>query len=90
VALSTESDLYVFLQRDPASRDSVVVAVNRGRAPGTARFSQPPDWTGGTPEELWAGGAVRAAAESIEVDVPAAAARIVTLRRPGDPGPEPK
>ena len=86
-ALTTEGDLYVFLRRDPASRDSVVVAVNRGAAPATARFSPPREWTGGAPEELWAGGIVRVAAESVEVEVPAAAARIVTLRRPGDPEP---
>jgi alpha-amylase len=86
-ALSTEGDLYVFLRRDPASGDSVAVAVNRGGASATARFSAPTEWTGALPEELWAGGAVRVAAGSVEVDVPAAGARIVTLRRAGDPQP---
>ncbi|HEX5135269.1 MAG TPA: DUF3459 domain-containing protein, partial [Thermoanaerobaculia bacterium] len=84
-ALSTEGDLYVFLRRDAAAGDSVVVIVNRGAAPATARFSPPPEWKGGVPEDLWTGGAVRVAAESAEVEVPAAGARIVTLRRPGDP-----
>ena len=86
-ALSTEGDLYVFLRRDPVSGDSVVVAVNRGVAPATARFSPPPDWTGGRPEDVWAGGSVRVLPESVEIEVPPAAARIVTRRRPGDPEP---
>lgn len=87
-ALSTDGDLYVFLRRDATSRDAVVVAVNRGAAAATARFPPPPDWAGGAPEELWAGGAVAATAESVGVELPATAARIVTLRRPGDPKPE--
>jgi alpha-amylase len=86
-ALSTEGDLYVFLQRDPASRDSVVVAVNRGSAPATARFSPPEEWSNAVPEDLWAGGAVNVSAGSVGVEVPATAARIVALRRPGDPKP---
>jgi alpha-amylase len=42
--LSTDGDLLVFLRQDPASGDAVVVAVNRGEAPATARFQRPPDW----------------------------------------------
>jgi alpha-amylase len=84
-ALSTEGDLYVFVRQDASSADSVVVAVNRGSAPATARFAPPAEWKGASPEELWAGGAVRASGDSFEVDVPAAGARIVTLRRAGDP-----
>ncbi|HEU5250927.1 MAG TPA: DUF3459 domain-containing protein, partial [Thermoanaerobaculia bacterium] len=85
--ISTEGDLYVFLRREPGSGDSVVVAVNRGTAPATARFSPPSEWTGRGPEELWAGGAVRVTADSVEVEVPPTGARIVTLRRSGDPQP---
>jgi alpha-amylase len=84
-ALSTEGDLYVFLRQDASSEDSVVVAVNRGASPATSRFAPPAEWKGAFPEELWAGGEVRAAGESLEVDVPAGGARIVTLRRAGDP-----
>jgi alpha-amylase len=86
-ALATDGDLYVFLRRDPASRDAVVVAVNRGSAAATARFPRAPEWGAARPEELWAGGAVREGGESLEVDVPAVAARIVTVRRAGDSGP---
>jgi glycosidase len=86
-ALATDGDLYVFLRQDPASRDAVVVAVNRGSAAATARFPRAPEWGAARPEELWAGGAVREGGESLEVDVPAVAARIVTVRRAGDSGP---
>jgi alpha-amylase len=86
-ALSTEGDLYVFVRRDPVSRDAVVVAVNRGAASATARFPAAAEWEASRPEELWAGGGVRAADGSLEVDVPATSARIITVRRPGDPEP---
>jgi alpha-amylase len=84
-AISTDGDLYVFLRRDPASGDAVVVALGRGAAPSTARFAAPPEWKDARPEELWTGAAVRANADSLEVDVPATGARIVTIRRAGDP-----
>jgi alpha-amylase len=86
-AISTEGDLYVFARRDPASRDTVVVAVNRGAAAATARFPAAAEWEASRPQELWGGGGVRAADGTLEVDVPATAARIVTVRRSGDPAP---
>jgi hypothetical protein len=61
--------------------------VNRGVAPATARFSPPSDWSGGRPEEVWAGSSVRVLPESVEIEVPPTEARIVTRRRPGDPEP---
>jgi glycosidase len=42
--LATDGDLLVFLREDPASGDAVVVAVNRGDAPVTARLARPPGW----------------------------------------------
>jgi glycosidase len=44
IALSTEGDLYVFARRDAASKDLVVVAVNRGSEPATATFAAPREW----------------------------------------------
>jgi alpha-amylase len=44
IALSTEGDLYVFARRDAATKDLVVVAVNRGSEPATATFAAPPEW----------------------------------------------
>jgi len=43
-ALSTEGDLYIFARRDAASKDLVVVAVNRGSEPATATFAFPMEW----------------------------------------------
>lgn len=87
-AISTEGDLYVFVRRDAATKDAVVVAVNRGAGSATARFPAPAEWEASRPEELWAGAAMRTADGSLEVDVPATAARIVTVRRTGDPALE--
>ena len=86
-AISTEGDLYVFVRRDAASRDAVVVAVNRGAASATARFPAVAEWETLPPQELWSGGGIRTADGTLEVEVPAAAARIVTVRRSGDPAP---
>jgi glycosidase len=44
--LATDGDLYVFLRRDPASGDAVVVAVNRGAAEATVRVGAPEEWRG--------------------------------------------
>ena len=53
--LSTDGDLLVFLQRDEASHDAVVVAINRGSAPATAGFDVPAEW-GATPaRDVWTG-----------------------------------
>jgi alpha-amylase len=84
-AVSTDGDLYVFTRQDSGSRDAVVVAINRGAVPATARFTSPAEWETARPEELWAGSPLREAAGSLELDVPPTAARIVTVRRPGDP-----
>ncbi len=86
-SLSSEGDLLVFSRVDPGAGDAVVVAVNRGAAPATARFSPAPEWGAARPEELWAGGVIRAGAEAMEVEVPPVAARIVAVRRAGDVKP---
>jgi glycosidase len=44
IALSTEGDLYTFVRRDAASKDVVVIAVNRGNEPATATFAAPSEW----------------------------------------------
>jgi glycosidase len=50
--LSTEGDLYVFLRRDPASGDAVVVAVNRGAQAASAKVELPAEWEGKEVAEL--------------------------------------
>lgn len=43
-SVSSDGDLLVFLRRDAASGDTVVVAANRGAQPVTASFDAPPEW----------------------------------------------
>ena len=40
----TDGDLLVFSEVDAASHDAVIVAINRGSAPATAKFAQPAEW----------------------------------------------
>jgi alpha-amylase len=51
--LVAEGDLLVFLQKDPASDDAVVVAVNRGDKPLVARFPAPEGWGAGPVRDEW-------------------------------------
>ncbi len=53
--LSTDGDLLVFLQRDAASHDAVVVAINRGSAPATASFDAPAEWGAAPVRDVWTG-----------------------------------
>ncbi|MBZ5640685.1 MAG: DUF3459 domain-containing protein [Acidobacteriia bacterium] len=78
--LSTEGDLLVFVQRDPASGDAVVVAVNRGSAPATARFDTPPEWSTAAVRDLWNGEDVPTAGGAIETEVNPKSARILAVR----------
>ncbi len=75
--LVADGDLLVFLQRDAKSDDAVVVAINRGSAPVTARFAAPDAWAGAGVSDAWAGGAVSAAGGAVEVAVAPRAARIL-------------
>ncbi|MCM2334373.1 MAG: alpha-amylase family glycosyl hydrolase [Anaeromyxobacteraceae bacterium] len=69
--LSADGDLLVFLREQPGGGDAVVVAVNRGEAPASARVARPPAWSGRTVEEaLGAGGTVAGDGEGIVVTVP--------------------
>jgi alpha-amylase len=83
--VSSEGDLLVFLRRDDASGDAVVVAVNRGAAPATASFEVPAgwaEWKGGPVRDLWKGEDVPRSGDSggrIEVTVGPRDARILGL-----------
>jgi glycosidase len=78
--LSTDGDLLVFLQRDEASHDAVVVAINRGSAPATAGFDVPAEW-GATPvRDVWTGGAVAASGGKVSAVVAPKSARIFSIR----------
>src|SRR5690348_10621985 len=57
-SLSSDGDLLVFLRRDEASHDAVVVAVNRGTQPATASLEAPAEWGDAPVEDAWKGGEV--------------------------------
>ncbi len=83
-SVSSEGDLLLFLRRDAASSDVVVVAVNRGTAEATAKFVAPPEWADRAVVDAWSGEEVtRRGAEPIEITVPPPGARIFTLSTSG-------
>ena len=87
-ALATDGDLLVFARRDAATRDAVVVAVNRGSAPVRARFRPPEEWTGGEVRDvLDDGGGLAPEGGMLELIVRPRSARalIVSPRSSGSP-----
>ncbi len=83
--VSKEGDLLVFLRRDAASNDVVVVAVNRGAAAATASFAAPAEWAGKSVVDALSGDAVPPGdhADLIDFVVPPLGARILTLSSSG-------
>ncbi|HEY0557064.1 MAG TPA: alpha-amylase family glycosyl hydrolase [Thermoanaerobaculia bacterium] len=79
-AIATDGDLLVFLQRDEASHDAVVVAINRGSAPATAAFDAPAEWGTAAPRDVWTGQPVAAAGGKIEAVVAPKSARIFAIK----------
>jgi alpha-amylase len=78
--LATDGDLLVFLQRDEASHDAVVVAINRGGAAATATFDVPAEWGTAPARDVWNGEPVAAAGGRITVAVAPKSARIIGIR----------
>lgn len=76
-AVTTEGDLYVFLRRDAASRDAVLVAVNRGSQALELNVPAPPEWLEGPVADLWSGTEVRLADGRVSATVGPRSARIV-------------
>lgn len=79
--LSTDGDLLVFLRRDEASGDAVVVAVNRGSAPAAAGFEAPADWGDSSVRDVWNGEATSRTDGRIEATVAPRGARIFAVER---------
>jgi alpha-amylase len=75
--VASEGDLLVFLRRDEASGDAVVVAVNRGTAPATAAFDAPAEWKDGPVRDLWKGEDVPRSGGRVEIVVGPHDARIL-------------
>ncbi len=83
-SVSSEGDLLLFLRRDAASNDVVVVAVNRGAAEATAKFSAPPQWADRAVVDAWNGEEIpHSDNQPIEIAVPPLGARIFTLSTSG-------
>lgn len=78
--LATDGDLLVFLQRDEASRDAVVVAINRGSAPATASFEVPAEWGAAPVRDVWNGEAVSLSAGRVEAAVAPRGVRIFAIK----------
>ena len=78
--LATDGDLLVFLQRDEASHDAVVVAVNRGSAPAAAGFDVPAEWGAAPARDVWTGEPVSRTGGRIEVTVAPKSARIFAAK----------
>src|SRR5436305_14578037 len=55
IGLAPDGDLLVFLQRDEASHDAVVVAINRGSAPASAAFDVPAERGSASVRHVWTG-----------------------------------
>jgi len=83
-AAATEGDLYAFVRRDAESRDAVVVAVNRGKAPAMLKMTVQAEWGEGDPADAWNGGTVPRSGNTIETTIAPLSARILT-RAPGKP-----
>lgn len=79
--VSSEGDLLVFLKRDEAGGDAVVVAVNRGTSPATAAFDAPAEWGDSPVRDVWTGEDVARAGGRIEAPVAPRDARIFTADR---------
>jgi alpha-amylase len=77
--LQTGSDVYAFARQDAASRDGVIVVVNRGRSPGKLSLEPLPEWGGREVVDVLGGGAVPRK-ERLEVEVGPRSAVILTAR----------
>jgi alpha-amylase len=77
--LATAGDLYVFARRDPESGDAVLVAVNRGASPASARVPAPAEWRGGRPADLLGEAQVASAGGEVEIAVPGLGAAYVSI-----------
>ncbi len=77
--VASDGDLLVFLRRDEASGDAVVVAVNRGAEPAVAAFDAPAEWGTAAPTDFWKGEEVPRSGGRIEVTVGPRDARIVGI-----------
>jgi alpha-amylase len=78
--LSKDGDLLVFLRRDAASSDAVLVAVNRGEGTSVAEVDAPEEWRGRPPTELLSGGAAPRRSRRLRLELPPKTARLYGMQ----------
>jgi alpha-amylase len=82
--VSAEADLLVFLREDAASGDAVLVAVNRGEGPASARVARPAGWgAGAVADGLGAALAADAGEGQLSVTVPPRSAAVLLPAKGG-------
>lgn len=85
--LSTEGDLLVFLRSDAASGDAVVVAVNRGSEPASARIDRPAAWGGADRAfDAWNREPIAIGSATFDLTVPPRSARVLVAGGRGEEG----
>lgn len=75
-ALATQGDLLVFAREDAATKDAVIVAINRGAQDATATVPLPDGWNPGGVRDALSGARPATQARELQLKVPAAAAHI--------------
>ncbi|MEW6368928.1 MAG: alpha-amylase family glycosyl hydrolase [Acidobacteriota bacterium] len=79
--VTAEPNAYVFIRRDAASQDVVVVALNRGTDPVTVKFAVPEEWAQATAvKDILNGEAVAIAAGAMEIPLQPKSARILAVK----------
>jgi alpha-amylase len=78
-SVSNEGDLLVYSRNHSESRDTVVVAINRGTAPATTNFAVPAEWSGKEVKDVWNAEAAAINNMNISMEVPARSARIFAV-----------
>ena len=78
--LSKDGDLLVFLRRDAASGDAVLVAVNRGEGTSVAEVEAPAEWRGRPPTELLSGEPLEGDPLRLTVALPPRTARLYGMQ----------
>jgi alpha-amylase len=77
-----EGDLLAYLRREAASRDAVLVAVNRGEVAASAKIALPPDWTGRVVRDRLGAAAVEVLEGAVSLTVPPLGAAVLAADGP--------
>ena len=75
--LNTEGDALVYAQHDEATKDYVIVAINRGTSAANVLIPAPPQWKGKVVKDLLNDGTIDASGATLAFEIPARSARVV-------------